>query len=285
MSAPQASAPQHRGTGLDSDIHVPDLRGVDDPNVHGNRNYWSRYDWPKGGDEWSDPWGGTRALWFSTILPRLAPYLPADDILEIAPGFGRCTQFLRLACKRLTLVDLVPKCIRACMSRFANDDHITYHVNNGRSLDMLGDHALDLAFSWDSLVHAEHQTVREYLRQLARKLRPGGVVFFHHSNLGQYEGSIPDDPDGTVLGGRRPSMSAQKFRQDCTEFGLRCLSQELIPWTNTDLYIDSISVALRDDSGADARPVVVEHTRWRDEIAMARRLAEHYTKPAADGVC
>jgi hypothetical protein len=46
---------------------------------------------------------------------------------------------------------------------------------------MIADGSIDLAFSFDSLVHAEADVLSFYLAQLATKLRSDGVAFIHHS--------------------------------------------------------------------------------------------------------
>ncbi len=77
------------------------------PSLDWNRAVWKRdYSWPKQGDEWSASWGGADMQWHRTILPRIHAFLPADTILEIAPGFGRWTQYLKDRCHRLVVVDL-----------------------------------------------------------------------------------------------------------------------------------------------------------------------------------
>src|SRR5262252_3849013 len=124
------------------------------PTVEANRQHWDAdYDWTAGGDEWSAPWGCAEMQWYVSILPRLHPFVPAETILEIAPGFGRWTAYLRQLCRRMVVVDLSARCIEACKARFADSAHIEYHVNDGTSLAMVRDESVDLAFSFDSLVH------------------------------------------------------------------------------------------------------------------------------------
>ena len=77
------------------------------PSVEANRQLWgAAYGWPEEGDEWSAPWGGRRTQWYTSILPRLHPFLPARRVLEIAPGFGRWSSFLIPACESYVGVDL-----------------------------------------------------------------------------------------------------------------------------------------------------------------------------------
>jgi cyclopropane fatty-acyl-phospholipid synthase-like methyltransferase len=39
----------------------------------------------------------------------------------------------------------------------------------------------DFVFSFDSLVHVESDVIENYLTQLAKKLKPNGIGFIHHS--------------------------------------------------------------------------------------------------------
>ena len=145
------------------------------PSIDENRTQWSTYDWPEGGEEWSRSWGDPRLMWYGSIYPRIAAVTPAAHILEIAPGFGRCTQYLLGLCRRLTVVDLTEKCINTCQARFAEHSHIEYMVNDGRSLAFLDDASVDFVFSWDSLVHADADVCRAYVTQLGQKMAPGGL--------------------------------------------------------------------------------------------------------------
>jgi SAM-dependent methyltransferase len=215
------------------------------PSVEENHDQWANYDWTDKGDEWSVGFGGTEAMWAWFLQPRVSPFLPSAHTLEIAPGFGRATQFLVPASAKLTLVDLAEPCIDACKERFAEHDHIDYHVNDGRSLDMIEDGSIDFVFSWDSLVHAECDVLESYLTQLGRKLRPGGTGVVHHSNIDAYRKRRTGKLTVANEHWRAPTMSAAKFRSYATAAGLRCVVQELIPWGGTD-FSDCLSVFRRD---------------------------------------
>ena len=62
----------------------------------------------------------------------------------------------------------------------------SYFVNDGKSLEMVVDGGIDFIFSFDSLVHAEEPVLKAYAAEFAKKLRPNGAAFLHHSNLGEY---------------------------------------------------------------------------------------------------
>ena len=179
-------------------------------------------------------------LWYRTIFPRIQRYVPTGTVLEIGPGFGRWTQYLRHLSSKLILVDLSERCIDACRERFAADTHIEYIVNDGASLDMVPDRSVDFIFSFDSLVHAEADAVGAYIEQAARKLKPGGGGFVHHSNLRAFvhprTGEIRTFV--TKRNWRAESMSADVFRDACEKAGLACCSQELINWIGRGRYAD-----------------------------------------------
>src|SRR5437773_12411910 len=133
-----------------------------------------KYDWKDAGEEWSAPWGTSEAQWFGAILPRIRDCLPTETILEIAPGFGRWTYYLKDYCKELWIVDRVEKCIEACRRRFAGDSDVRCQVNDGRSLSMIPYASAAFLFSLDSFVHSDRQVGRSCLPDLGRKVNSGG---------------------------------------------------------------------------------------------------------------
>ena len=158
------------------------------PSLEWNKQAWdSEYDWKKlGGSNWSAAYGNTESQWFGSLYPRIHNFVPAMTILEIAPGAGRWTQFLVHQCERLIAVDYSQDCVNICNERFKAIEHATFHVNDGKSLEMVPDGSIDLVFSFDSLVHVEADVMESYIHELARKLKPNGVGFIHHSNLKSY---------------------------------------------------------------------------------------------------
>jgi hypothetical protein len=253
-------------------------------SVKWNRSKWDlEYPWTDGGDGWSAPWGGPEKQWHGAILPRIRRFLPARVGLEIAPGYGRWTRFLKDACERLILVDVSGRCIDACRQRFADCSHLSYHVNDGKSLAMVPDDSVDFVFSFDSLVHVEEDVLAAYLQQLARKLTGDGVGFIHHSNLGQYRARlwyrrIPLVRSllrqvglvETYTGFRSLSVSAASFAETARAAGLPCISQELVNWYSERLS-DCLSIVTRPDSRWSAPNQV---RRNPDFMAEARRIRE-----------
>lgn len=258
------------------------------PELEHNAAVWEvDWDWSRRGDEWSTWWGGTPALWHGALLPRLHPFLPAGTVLEIAPGYGRWTQYLKDRCDRLVLVDLTERCIDACRERFAGEGHLEYHVNDGRSLAMVEDGSIDLAFSFDSLVHAEADVVDGYLAQLATKLAPDGVGFLHHSNMGTMRGlsrlahRVPERLRGPLIergllvdinAWRAESVTAAWFAERCAAHGLSCFAQERITWEHGPYLMDALSLFTPRGSRWDRPPRSVRNPLFRSEAVRMRTL-------------
>ena len=273
------------------------------PSIQQNYERWQQHQWAQSGDEWSPGRSaeGTSVLWSRTILPRIEKYLPAGTVLEIGPGFGRWTHFLRRYAGQLILVDLSDRCIESCRRRFAGDTRLRYLVNDGASLEGVPDASVDFIFSFDSLVHAEADAIGAYLGQAARKLKAGGAGFLHHSNLGAFirdrNGRVPWFV--TRQHWRGASMSADVFERQCRQAGLRCRSQELINWIGRELdadrhrlpgpcmpLIDCLSV-FTNDAPSDERPIRIFNDSFVDEWRQAVWMAQMYYRagcPDAHGV-
>jgi SAM-dependent methyltransferase len=237
------------------------------------RTFDVRYGWPQQGEEWSAWWGGAEAQWYGTILPRIHAFVPTGTILEIAPGFGRWTQYLKALCSSLVLVDLSERCIDACRKRFASDSHIAYHVNDGRSLEMVEDGSVDFAFSFDSLVHAELDVVDGYVAELAKKLRPDGVALLHHSHMASYSAQGIPLPESKWRG---TSVSAELVRESCERSGLCCPSQEIVNW-GYDHLTDVFSLLAPARSRWSRPTEIRENLRFMDEAAAIAAIAPLYS--------
>ena len=267
------------------------------PTIEENRLLFGEsYDWPQAGEEWSTPWGNAHMQWFGSILPRISAFVPTDTILEIAPGYGRWTVFLKDLCKRLIIVDLSERCIDSCRQRFADCSHISYFVNDGRSLEMVADDSVDFIFSFDSLVHVEDAVVKAYTTEFAKKLRPNGAAFLHHSNAGEYLNRVKvqrqlskiskfldllirlgifDD----VFQWRAKSMTAAKMAMFAQENDLQCVSQELVTWYTRSVLIDCLSTLVRRGSRWSRQNRVLRNAAFMREAKRLSDLTHLYEYP------
>ena len=246
------------------------------PSIAENQRIWTTYNWAKGGEEWSEQWGTSRAQWAGCIHPRIFPFLKGR-VLEIAPGYGRWTQFLIAHCSELIGVDLAANCVEHCRRRFAGRPGLAFEVNDGLKLPMIEDASIDFAFSFDSLVHAEADVMASYAHELARVLKPSAIAFLHHSNLGGVQHSSWDELNRRLAGApysehlRARSMSAAVMRQLVEQAEMSCLQQELVSWgTGWPLLTDCMSTIVR-APGQTCN--VFESAHFREEAAAAKRIS------------
>ena len=166
---------------------------------------------------------------------------------------------------------------------------------------MIDDASIDFVFSFDSLVHVEPDVIESYLRQLAVKLKPDGVGFFHHSNLGQYEKRMRrakqirtlllkrrfiwrmerffNEAENLNVGyWRSLNVTAELFRKYCARSGLACISQELINWHETDVLIDCLSLFTKAASMYARDCVIAENNEFMREAEGALKLALLYPR-------
>ncbi len=255
------------------------------PSIEDNLKTWDEvYDWSARGEEWSASWGGPSSQWKWTIFPRISSLVPVSTILEIAPGAGRWTHYLRGLCENLIIVDLSKRCIEMCKARFSDSRNITYYVNDGTSLNMVKDHSIDFVFSFDSLVHADAKVMQAYLLELSTKLKRDGIGLIHHSNLGacwNYFQRFAElsEQEREWLGlkddWRARDMTAALFEEYAADVELPCISQEIINWSNHH-FTDCISI-FAPKASKWARLNVVQHNQgMQDEMRHAARLSKLY---------
>jgi SAM-dependent methyltransferase len=253
------------------------------PALAENLSMWNQaYDWSQRGDEWSDAWGGVSYQWWVTLFSRIQGFVPAARILEIAPGYGRWTHYLRDLCDELIAVDIAENAVAHCRDRFADDARVSFHVNDGTSLAVAGDRSIDLIFSFDSLVHAERDVIGGYLTEFARVLADDGVAFIHHSNTGAYE---PGTYDPHNIHWRATTVSAQLVEGLARGEGLSAISQETVAWGNETILNDCFSVITRAGSRWDRENRVAANMDFASrEIAVSHGIAALYppARPTTD---
>jgi SAM-dependent methyltransferase len=201
-------------------------------NIEEQRLWNLKSNWTIDGHEWSKSFGTTEELWNNEIFDKIKEFR-GKKILEIAPGFGRITQFLSILAGELIIVDLNPLCIEKTRAKLKH--HVlAYFVNDGKSIPKVRDNSQDLVFSFDSFVHMHANVTEDYVKEIYRVLKPGGQAFIHHSWL--YGGS--DESTNNVAG--RANMSPEQFKIFVENNNMEIVSQNIIQfeplnsWNGTD---------------------------------------------------
>jgi SAM-dependent methyltransferase len=247
-----------------------------------DENHWFKNG---GGEEWSEMWGNSEAQWFGSLYPRLHRFLPVSAILEIAPGFGRWTQFLLPLCKSYVGVDLSQQCVAACRRRFCDFNHASFVQNDGLTLALaeIPDERFGLVFSFDSLIHVERDVLESYVPQILRKLTPGGVAFLHHSNLA----ALPAGTENRDVRGE--SVSGDIVLDVVNRAGGKVLVQERICWQDVDekvpeLLTDCLTTLVRKEHPHTEPAIVLQNRRFMDEALIIRETHTPYCHAFAKSV-
>lgn len=173
----------------------------------------------------SDAW--LQGFWVPGRFYDLFCRLDPTRIVEVACGHGRHVPKYADKSEEITLVDINRENIDFCRERFKDKKNVRYVVNDGSSLQPVGDSTQTAVFSYDAMVHFELFDIFGYLVETCRVLQPGGMALFHHSNYTGNPGAIyKDNPHG------RNFMSAGLFTHLAMRAGLEVVAQNLLHWTN-----------------------------------------------------
>jgi ubiquinone/menaquinone biosynthesis C-methylase UbiE len=197
-------------------------------NIEEQRFWNDEKNWTNDGHEWSKSFGTTENIWNDYLFDTVKEFRN-KKILEIAPGFGRMTQFLSILAKELIVVDLNQTCIDKTKQKLKH--HVlAYFVNDGKSIPKVKNNSQDLVFSFDSFVHFHKNVTDEYLLEINRILKPGGHGYIHHSWL--YGGK---DQSFKNIGGRA-NMNPEEFKELVEKHGMEIISQSKINFEKIDTY-------------------------------------------------
>ena len=111
----------------------------------------------------------------------------ASHALEIGCGGGRWSELLLGICERLILVDISPKAIEVCKSRFAKHNHIEYYVNDGATLGFIADQSIDFIWSFDVFTVVGIHDIESYIKEFSRVMKKGGIGIIQHSGNHGYK--------------------------------------------------------------------------------------------------
>lgn len=164
-------------------------------SVVDNLAQWDiRHGWPRDGDEWSGQAQACRIPyeeWRHAILERYLPLMPRGGVLlEIGPGHGRWSELLLQQAGLLVLCDVSPNCLDACRERLTGLGRVRTHLARDADLppDLSG--SVDAVWSYDCLVHVAPPEFEQYIAEIARVLKPGGVAMLHHAHRSGSGGRI-----------------------------------------------------------------------------------------------
>jgi hypothetical protein len=121
-------------------------------------------------------------------------------------------------------------------------------------------------------------------------MKPNGIAFLHHSNIGDYARTfkivkrLPKQLHDTLLSRglidsthwRASSVTANNFREWCATAGLVCIRQELINWGGKRL-IDCLSVITPSATAETKQAVVFRNRHFMVEAEQSRLRSLTYS--------
>ena len=108
---------------------------------------------------------------------------PTDRVLELGCGVGRIGRELAPQCQHWQGVDLAENMLRVAKNRTSHLANVAFQHVSRTSLSMFAADSFDKAYAVAVLIHLDKEDVFLYLREVARVLRPGGLVYFDMWNL------------------------------------------------------------------------------------------------------
>jgi len=207
---------------------------IEHANITEQRKWGTKEIWKDDGHEWSSNFGSTLNLWNTYIHPIVKKYL-YGNVLEIAPGMGRITEYLLKYTDVLDIVDLNSLCIDTCKEKFKNNNNINFYVNDGLNLNMLNDGKYNFIFSWDSFVHMHRDIIDSYLSEIYKKLIPGGISIIHHANIKNGN----EESFKNIAG--RSNINKFMFFELLEKHGFEVISQEKFN-NGTDPYANNVEI-------------------------------------------
>lgn len=109
-----------------------------------------------------------------------------DRIVEIGCGIGRLTRVLAARTAHVVALDVSPQMLARARELNPNLDNVDWTLGDGASLAGIPSESADGCFSFVTFQHIPDPDVTlEYVREIARVLRPGGWAAFQLSTMSE----------------------------------------------------------------------------------------------------
>jgi len=107
---------------------------------------------------------------------------PRETVLDIGCGVGRMTRALAAKADRVIAIDVSGEMLARAREMNPQLTNVEWIHGDGRSLRPVDDAAVDACFSWVVFQHVpDREVIFDYIREMARVLKPGGWTVFHVS--------------------------------------------------------------------------------------------------------
>lgn len=136
------------------------------------------------GYEWGNPLNDQDELGNYLKIKNLLEHIIPENghVVEIGTLGGKWTQYMFLA-KKITCVDINNYFIDFIKKRYpSNIKKIDFYISKGNELTDIKTNSVDVVFCIDTLVRVEKEYIFDYLKEVARVLKPNGKAIIHIPN-------------------------------------------------------------------------------------------------------
>lgn len=117
----------------------------------------------------------TEEFWLQTFV-KLTPDMV---VLDIGCGYGRTEQWMHPHVRMIHGIDISEYIIKVSRRRFSRIRNVSFHHNDGSSLSLFKPKMFDLIYSFTVFQHIPRPFFIQYLREMERVLKPGGLALFN----------------------------------------------------------------------------------------------------------
>ena len=121
--------------------------------------------------------------WAARQVAQALLLQPTDRVLELGCGVGRIGRELAPQCQHWQGVDIAENMLRVAEKRTSHLPNVALQKLSKADLSMFAADSFDKAYAVAVLIHLDKEDVFLYLREIARVLRPGGLLYFDAWNL------------------------------------------------------------------------------------------------------
>ena len=136
------------------------------------------------GDEW-----GSRASVEDIIREFILSFVSTESrVAEFGVGGGRIATRVAKNVGFLDCFDISKSMLRRAKEELRSEPNITFHLIKSREFSSAQATKYDFIYLFDVMVHMDLHTMRDYLSEFHKMLKPSGKIFIHTSNLTSPEG-------------------------------------------------------------------------------------------------
>jgi SAM-dependent methyltransferase len=154
-----------------------------------------------------------------------------EAALDFGCGVGRLSQSLARYFDSVVGVDIAPSMIAEAESRNKQGERCRFVLNDRSDLSRFADSSFDFVLSLLVLQHMEPRYSRQYIKEFARVLRPGGLAIFQ----------VPSGPEDSA----RSASRAIALNDNAYRAGLSCSTRRMTmaPGTKATVRVTARNVS------------------------------------------